>query len=106
MSASMIAPALDQISSDLHMSASSGQITFSVFFLGLGFAPFLVAGLAETYGRKPVWLGGNIWYILWNSLCPVGFSSGLMIVGRLMSAAGASVGITVCTGVLVAVDSC
>ena len=95
MSASMIAPALDQILKDLGMSASAGQIAFSVFFLGLGFAPFLVAALAETYGRRPVWFVGNIWYIIWNSLCPVGFSPALMIVGRLMSAAGASVGITV-----------
>ena len=95
MSASMIAPALDQILKDLNMSPSTGQIAFSVFFLGLGFAPFLVAALAETYGRKPIWLVGNVWYILWNSLCPVGFSPGLMIVGRFMSAAGASVGVTV-----------
>ncbi|KAH7163593.1 major facilitator superfamily domain-containing protein [Dactylonectria estremocensis] len=94
MSASMIAPALDQILRDLGMSTSTGQIAFSVFFLGLGFAPFLVAALAETYGRKPLWLAGNIWYIIWNSLCPVGFSPAVMILGRLMSASGASVGVT------------
>lgn len=95
MSASMIAPALDQILKDLGMSTSTGQIAFSVFFLGLGFAPFLVAALAETYGRKPIWLAGNVWYILWNSLCPVGFSPAVMILGRFMSASGASVGVTV-----------
>ncbi|KAH6989382.1 major facilitator superfamily domain-containing protein [Ilyonectria sp. MPI-CAGE-AT-0026] len=94
MSASMIAPALDQILKDLGMSTSTGQIAFSVFFLGLGFAPFLVAALAETYGRKPIWLAGNVWYILWNSLCPVGFSPAVMILGRFMSASGASVGVT------------
>ncbi|KAJ9148272.1 MFS transporter [Pleurostoma richardsiae] len=94
MSASMIAPALDQVLKDVGMSPSGGQIAFSVFFLGLGFAPFLVAALAETYGRRPIWLLGNVWYIIWNSLCPVGFSPALMIVGRLMAASGASVGIT------------
>lgn len=97
MSASMIAPALDQILPDLGMSASVGQIAFSVFFLGLGFAPFVVAPVAETYGRRPTWLFGNIWYIIWNSLCPVSSTSAMMIVGRLMSASGCSVGITVST---------
>lgn len=96
MSASMIAPALDQILVDLNMAASTGQIAFSVFFLGLGFGPFLVAPLAETYGRKPVWIAGNLVYILWNSLCPVGNSSAMMIVGRLLAASGCSVGVTVC----------
>lgn len=95
MSASMVAPALDQILHDVGMSPTTGQISFSVFFLGLAFAPFIVAPLAETYGRRPVWLVGNIWYIIWNSLCPAGFLPGLMITGRFMSAAGASVGITV-----------
>ncbi|KAK7417068.1 hypothetical protein QQX98_004829 [Neonectria punicea] len=96
----MIAPALDQILDDLGMTTSTGQIAFSVFFLGLGFAPFLVAALAETYGRKPLWLAGNVWYILWNSLCPVGFSPAIMILGRFMSASGASVGVTLTGPVL------
>ncbi|OAA64725.1 Major facilitator superfamily domain, general substrate transporter [Niveomyces insectorum RCEF 264] len=100
MSASMIAPALDQVLKDLRMTASAGQIAFSVFFLGLGFAPFLVAPLAEVYGRKPIWIAGNIWYILWNSLCPVGFSPGLLVTGRFLSASGASVGITLTSPVL------
>ena len=95
MSATMVTPALDEILHDLNMDPSTGQIAFSVFFLGLGFAPFIVAPLAELYGRKPIWIGGNLWYILWNSLCPVGFNKGLMIAGRFLSASGASVGVTV-----------
>ena len=93
MSASMVVPALDQILLDLHMRPFSGQIAFSVFFLGLGFAPFVVAPLSEMYGRRPIWLAGNIVYIIWNSLCPVGYSPALMVVGRLFSAFGASVGV-------------
>ena len=95
MSASMVVPALDQILLDLHMRPFSGQIAFSVFFLGLGFAPFVVAPLSEMYGRRPIWLAGNIVYIIWNSLCPVGYSPALMVVGRLFSAFGASVGVAV-----------
>ena len=91
----MIAPALPQILHDVGMSISSGQIAFSVFFLGLGFTPFIIAPIAEMYGRRRIWLFGNVWFILWNSLSPVGNNAGLMIAGRFLSASGASVGITV-----------
>ena len=91
----MIAPALQDITRDLGVDATTGQIVFSIFFLGVGFAPMFTAALSETYGRRPVWLVGNACFILWNSLCPVGNSTAMMVVGRLMSASGASVGVTV-----------
>lgn len=95
MSASMIAAALGNIQQDLDVSASTSQIIFSTYFLGMAFAPFLIAAWSETTGRKQVWLAANAWYILWNALCPVGNSKVLMIIGRFMTGAGASVGITV-----------
>ena len=95
MSASMIAPSLPAIASDLAISASTAQITMSVYFLGMGIAPFLIASASEIWGRKPVWLICNAWYVAWNTLCPVGRNTGLMIIGRLMTGAGASVGVTV-----------
>ncbi|KZM25858.1 uncharacterized protein EKO05_0009066 [Ascochyta rabiei] len=94
MSASMIASALGEIAHDLDTTASTGQIILSTYFLGLAFGPFLAAALAEMYGRRPIWIFGNAWYILWNAICPVGNSTGLMIFGRLMTGVGASVGIT------------
>lgn len=95
MTASVVTAALHQIAEDLDMTDSTAQIAFSVFFLGLGFGPFLMVALAELYGRKPVWLAGGLCYVLWNSLSPVGNSPGLMIFGRLMTATGASAGSTV-----------
>lgn len=91
----MMASALSQIGRDLGIDDSITQITFSSFILGLAFAPLLIAALSEMFGRKPVWLACNAWYILWNALCPVGSSLPLMIIGRFMAGSGASVGITV-----------
>ncbi|KAH8811283.1 putative efflux pump antibiotic resistance protein [Xylogone sp. PMI_703] len=101
MSTSMMAAALDQISEDLHIRDFTTQVCFSIFILGLAFAPFLIAALSEIYGRKPVWLVCNAWYILFNSLCPVGKSSAMMIIGRFMAGSGASVGTTL-TGPIMA----
>ncbi|CAN9440519.1 unnamed protein product [Alternaria alternata] len=50
MSASMIAPSLPAIASDLAISASTAQITMSVYFLGMAFAPFLIASASELNG--------------------------------------------------------
>ena len=41
MSAS-IAPLLPSIASDLAISASTAQITMSIYFVGMGIAPFLI----------------------------------------------------------------
>ncbi|KAH7304231.1 major facilitator superfamily domain-containing protein [Stachybotrys elegans] len=101
MSTSMMASALGRISHDLGIDESTTQITFSIFVLGLAFAPFPIASFSEMYGRKPVWLFCNAFYLLWNSLCPVGRSPVLMVVGRFLAGSGASVGITL-TGPIMA----
>ncbi|KAJ5939663.1 hypothetical protein N7466_002797 [Penicillium verhagenii] len=100
MTTSIVAPSLSTIAEDLHMKSSEMQVTFSIFVLGLAFAPFLIAALSEMYGRKSIWVTCNLWYILWNSLCPVGHSSVMMIVGRFMAGSGASVGTTLTSSVL------
>ncbi|OAA82022.1 MFS transporter [Akanthomyces lecanii RCEF 1005] len=101
MSASMMAAALPQIGHDLHLSDSATQITFSIYILGLAFAPFLIAALSEMYGRRPIWIASNFFYIFWNALCPVGPSAGLMTVSRFLAGSGASCGITL-TGPILA----
>ncbi|KAI0966806.1 major facilitator superfamily domain-containing protein [Xylaria arbuscula] len=92
ITASVTAAALGDISRDLHLDAATAQISFSVYFLGLAFGPFPIAAISEMNGRRNIWIACNIWFILWNSLCPVGYSKGLMIAGRFLAALGASVG--------------
>ncbi|KAL1600520.1 hypothetical protein SLS60_006906 [Paraconiothyrium brasiliense] len=89
----MIAPALSDIEKELHTDAASVQVEMLVTFLGFGLGPFVFAVLAEAFGRRPVWIIGNIWFILWNAIAPLGNSTALMIFARLMAGIGASVGI-------------
>ncbi|KAK2600007.1 hypothetical protein QQS21_005241 [Conoideocrella luteorostrata] len=100
MSASMMAAALPQIGTDLQLGSSATQITFSIYILGLAFAPFLVAALSEMYGRRPIWIASNLFYVFWNAMCPVGPSAGLMTVSRFLAGSGASAGITLTGPVL------
>ncbi|KAI1160012.1 hypothetical protein F5B18DRAFT_655109 [Nemania serpens] len=50
----------------------AAPITFSVYFLGHGLAPFLVAAFSELTERTLIWAACNVWFIVWNALCPVG----------------------------------
>lgn len=105
MTASMITAALGDISADLGIDAATAQIVFATYFLGLAFGPFFLAAFAEVYGRKWVWVGGNLWYILWNGISPIGKSRDLMIVGRLMTGFGASAGVTVSTHFIIPLEN-
>ncbi|KAI0107606.1 major facilitator superfamily domain-containing protein [Nemania sp. FL0031] len=100
LTASVTAAALGDIARDLHLDPATAQISFSVYFLGLAFGPFPIAAISEMNGRRNIWIVSNIWFILWNSLCPVGYSKGLMIAGRFLAALGASVGNTLAAPVM------
>ncbi|KAI0450612.1 major facilitator superfamily domain-containing protein [Xylaria acuta] len=73
LAASVTAAALGDISRDLGLDPATAQISFSI------------------HGRRNIWITSNVWFILWNSLCPVGYSKSLMIAGRFLAALGASV---------------
>ena len=95
MSTSMIAPALNQISIDLDMQPSVMQLTLSIYLLAFVFGSPIIASLSEVYGRKPAYILAHVWYILWNTLCPINKSKGLVIAGRFLSGFGGSVSIAV-----------
>lgn len=82
LTASVTAAALGDISRDLGLDAATAQISFSVYFLGLAFGPFPIAAISETNGRRNIWIISSLWFILWNALCPVGYSKDLMLAGR------------------------
>ncbi|KAH8205781.1 hypothetical protein TruAng_000057 [Truncatella angustata] len=79
MTASIMAAALDQISADLHMSDSLMQMAFSVYALGLGFGPFIIAPMSEVYGRKPVWI------VFARLLAGFGAASGVTLTGPVLA---------------------
>ena len=95
MSTSIVAPSLPQISKDLHIGTFTTQLTMSVYLLAYVFAPFIIAPFSEMYGRRPAYLICHAFYILFNSLCPVGKSKSVMIACRFLSGLGGACGITV-----------
>lgn len=64
LSGTMMAPALGQISTDLHTTMSATQMTLSIYVLSFAFGPMVLAPLTEVSGRKLVWLVSGCFYIL------------------------------------------
>ncbi len=95
MSASMMAPALTQIARDLKVSTSQVNLTMSIYLLAFVVGPMIISPFSELYGRRKLWIASHCWYILWNALCPVGKTSGMVIAGRFLSGFGGSVSISV-----------
>lgn len=90
MSGVMLAPGLGVIGHDLKISEAEASLALSIYVLAFAFGPMLLAPLSEVLGRRPIWIGGSAWYILWNTLCGVSNNRGLMIAGRFMAGLGAS----------------
>lgn len=90
MSGAMLAPALTVMSADLHISEAEASMALSIFILAFAFGPMVLAPCSEVWGRRPIWIVGGSWYILWNTLCGISKNRGLMITGRLMAGLGAS----------------
>jgi hypothetical protein len=90
MSGPMLAPALDVIGADLHISQAEASMALSIYILAFAFGPMVLAPCSEVWGRKMVWVVGGSWYVLWNTLCGLSRSRGLLITGRMMAGLGAS----------------
>jgi multidrug resistance protein len=91
MSGAMLAPALQSISHDLKTNEEETQIFLSIFILAFAFGPMVLSPLAEVFGRRPVWLLGSCFYVLWNTVAGFSQTPGLMIASRILSGIGASV---------------
>ncbi|KAK7914453.1 hypothetical protein PG985_012156 [Apiospora marii] len=96
-----IAPARDQISRDLHIRHDyQWTLVNSLILAGLGLSSIVLAPLSEVLGRKPVLLGGCLFFTVWNTACGGAGTLAQMLVLRLFSGFGASVGDSVAGGVI------
>ncbi|EED11423.1 florfenicol exporter, putative [Talaromyces stipitatus ATCC 10500] len=98
---SMVAPALDQIATDLHITNSAeSQLILSIFLLGLGVGPLLLGPLSEIYGRAPVIRWGNLFYLVFNTAGGFARTNSEMLIFRLLAGVGGSAPLVVGSGVI------
>ena len=96
----MMAPAINTIATEFHMSTTESTMALSVYLLATAFGPLLIGPLSEVYGRKSIFHFTNVWFLAWNLTCGFANSGGLLIAARLLAGFGASAVYSLAYGVL------
>ncbi len=87
-------PVLPALKQALSLSDAMAQATFSIALFGMAVSTLFYGSLADSYGRRPVLLGGLSLFLLGSLLSLVAPSAGWLIAGRFVQAIGAGCGIT------------
>ncbi len=84
-------PALPRIGAELVPEAvNRAQLVVASFLLGLGAGTFFTGPLSDSFGRKPVILGGAAIYILGALVAMIAPSLGLIVAARILQGLGAA----------------
>ena len=83
-----------------NLSSTTFGLGLTVFVLGFGIAPLVLALISELYGRYWVFVGSGTVFLLGTMGCAITQSFGGMLVSRMVTGCGASVFATLTGGVV------
>ena len=86
-------PALPAIKAGFAVSPATAQLTFSVTMFTLAAVTLAIGSLSDGLGRKPVLLGGIALFVAGSAICASAEAIEVLILGRLLQAAGAASGL-------------
>ena len=86
-------PALPAIKSAFGVDSATAQLTFSITMFTLAAVTLAIGSLSDGLGRKPVLLGGIVLFVAGSLACGVAEKIEVLILGRLLQAAGAASGL-------------
>jgi MFS transporter, DHA1 family, multidrug resistance protein len=89
ISIDMYLPSLPSITQAFTVSAGAAQTTLTSFMFGFSIGMLLYGPLSDSYGRRPVLLGGIVMYALASLACVASFSIGSLVLFRFVQALGA-----------------
>lgn len=85
-------PALPAIQAGFATSPAAAQLAFSLSTLAIALATLVYGPLSDRIGRRPALLGGLVVYLLGTGLCALAPSLELLVLGRVVQAAGGCAG--------------
>jgi DHA1 family bicyclomycin/chloramphenicol resistance-like MFS transporter len=89
ISIDMYLPSLPTIAQAFAVGTGAAQSTLTSFMFGFSIGMLLYGPLSDTYGRRPILLGGIIMYALASIACALSFSIGSLVGFRFLQALGA-----------------
>jgi len=89
---SIYTPVMPGVGADLSASAEGVKLTLTTYMLGFAFGQLFYGPLSDRYGRRPVLLGGLLFFTLATFACSFAPSIGGLIGLRLVQGLGAASG--------------
>jgi DHA1 family bicyclomycin/chloramphenicol resistance-like MFS transporter len=89
ISIDMYLPSLPSITQAFTVSASAAQTTLTSFMFGFSIGMLLYGPLSDSFGRRPVLLGGIVMFALASVACTLSFSIDSLVLFRFVQALGA-----------------
>ncbi|KAL1311420.1 hypothetical protein AAFC00_001582 [Neodothiora populina] len=87
-----------QIEPLFHISPIVATLGLTLFAVGLGLSPMILAPLSEFYGRKPIYIGSLIGFVLFLIPCAVAKNTATMLVARFFDGFAGSTFLSVAGG--------
>jgi DHA1 family bicyclomycin/chloramphenicol resistance-like MFS transporter len=81
-------PSFPELQSQFHLSAFLVEALLSINFIGYCISLFVVGGLSDHYGRKPMILIGLILFIIGCLCCLLETNYWFLLIGRFMQGLG------------------
>jgi Bcr/CflA subfamily drug resistance transporter len=100
ISESIFTPALPALSSALNVTAQTGQLTMSTYFIAFAVGVLFWGGYSDHVGRRPAMLGGLVIYLIGNLGLHFAPNFAVLIFFRLIQSFGASVGSVVTQSIM------
>ncbi|PYH88443.1 MFS general substrate transporter [Aspergillus ellipticus CBS 707.79] len=100
LSSNIYFPALDEVSKSLNVSMSLATLTITVYMIVQGLAPSFWGSLSDATGRRPVFIGTFIVYLIANIALAESRNYGELMAFRALQAAGSAATISIGAGVI------
>ncbi|KAI1658390.1 MFS general substrate transporter [Daldinia decipiens] len=99
LGSSMFAPGIPGIMVEFHETSSTiATFLVSVYILGFAFGPLVIAPLSEIFGRRPLYIYGNILFVVFSVGAALSTGTGMLMAFRLLMGLAGSVPITIGSG--------
>lgn len=93
-------PALPAIAAGFAVPAGVAQLALSLSMVAIALAQLAYGPLADRYGRRPVMLAGMVIFLVGSLLCALAGHIGVLILGRVIQAAGGAAGMVLARAVV------
>ncbi|WP_407155842.1 multidrug effflux MFS transporter [Bradyrhizobium sp. STM 3557] len=97
----MMLPALPEIGSSFHIDSPNHlQMVLSAFLLGFGVGQFAIGPLSDSFGRRPVLLGGMVLYVVASLFAIASPSFETLLLARAMEGLGTAATRVIATSIV------